>query len=180
MPRTKKVENAEVQETVEQAKEVKESAAPKRVIDSNTPVEIMNNTTGTVVFVNNRTQAKWKLVGYGAIDEMLVSDLKNMRSSSASLLLDGYILILDDDVIEHLRLQKLYENILKPEDVDNFFKQNDVKMREILKKCPKGMKELLFEKAKEKVKNNDPDMDYNSKKRVFEEELNIRFDDFIR
>lgn len=150
---------------------------PKHVIDSNTPVEVMNNTTGKVVFINNRTQAQWNLDGYGAIDEMLVSDLKNMRSSSASLLLDGYLIILDDDVIEHLRLQNVYENIIQPEDIDNFFKQTDVKMREILEKCPIGMKQLLFHKAKEKVQNNDPDMDYNSKKRVFEDAFNIKFDD---
>jgi hypothetical protein len=154
--------------------------SPKRVIDSNTPVDVMNNTTGTVIFVNKRTQAEWKIEGYGSIDEMLVSDIKNMRSSAASLLLDGYLLILDDDVIEHLRLQNVYKNIIKPEDVDNFFKQNDVKMREILEKCPNGMKELLFTKAKEKIQNNDPDMDYNSKKRVFEDIFNIKFDDILR
>jgi hypothetical protein len=154
--------------------------SPKRIIDSNTPVDVMNNTTGTVIFVNKRTQAEWKIEGYGSIDEMLVSDIKNMRSSAASLLLDGYLLILDDDVIEHLRLQNVYKNIIKPEDVDNFFKQNDVKMREILEKCPNGMKELLFTKAKEKIQNNDPDMDYNSKKRVFEDIFNIKFDDILR
>lgn len=153
--------------------------SPKRVIDSNTPVDVMNNTTGTVIFVNNRTQARWKIESYGAIDEMLVSDLKNMRSSAASLLLEGYLLIMDDDVIDYLRLGKVYENIIKPEDVDKFFKQNDAKMREILEKCPKGMKELLFEKAKDKIQNNDPDMDYNSKKRVFEDIFNIKFDDII-
>jgi hypothetical protein len=111
---------------------------------------------------------------------MTVSDLKNMRSSSASLLLEGYLIILDEDIVDHLRLQNVYENILKPEDVDNFFKQNDVKMRDILEKCPKGMKELLFMKAKEKVKSGHPDMDYNSKKRVFEDIFNVKFDDVIR
>jgi hypothetical protein len=154
--------------------------SPKRIIDSNTPVDVMNNTTGRLVFTNNRTQAKWAFDGYGAMDEMLVSDLKNMRSSSPSLLLESYLLILDDDVIEHLRLQKVYENIIKPEDIDNFFKQNDVKMREILDKCPKGMKEVLFMKAKEMIINNHPDMDYNSKKRVFEDIFNIKFEDIIR
>jgi hypothetical protein len=154
--------------------------SPKRVIDSNTPVDVMNNTNGTLIFVNQRTQAQWKLEGYGAIDEMLVSDLKNMRSSAASLLTEGYLIIMDDDIVEHLRLQNVYENIMKPEDVDNFFQQNDVKMREILEKCPKGMKELLFIKAKEKIQKNDPTMDYNSKKRVFEDIFNIKFEDIIK
>jgi hypothetical protein len=154
--------------------------SPKRVIDGNTPVDVMNNTTGTLIFINQRTQAKWKLEGYGAIDEMLVSDLKNMRSSAASLLLEGYVIIMDDDVVEHLRLQNVYKNIIKPEDLDNFFKQNDVKMREILEKCPRGMKEVLFMKAKEMIQNNHPDMDYNSKKRVFEDIFKIKFDDVIR
>jgi hypothetical protein len=53
-------------------------------------------------------------------------------------------------------------------------------MREILEKCPKGMKELLFLKAKEKIKNNDPDMDYNSKKRVFEDIFKVKFEDIIK
>lgn len=172
-PSTKK--EVEVAEEVSQ-KEV----LPKRVIDSNTPVDVMNNTTGTLVFINQRTSAKWTIEGYGAFDEMTVSDLKNMRSSSASLLLEGYLIILDDDVIEHLRLQDVYENIIKPEDMDNFFKLNDVKMREVLTKCPKGMKELLFHKAKEKIQSNHPDMDYNSKKRVFEEVFNIKIDDLTK
>lgn len=180
MPRVS-TKTKETEVTVEAVKApVKQVTAPKRVIDSNTPVEVMNNTTGTLVFVNKRTQAEWTIEGYGAFDEMLVSDLKNMRSSSSSLLLDGYLLILDDDVVEHLRLKGIYENIIKPEDIDNFFTQSDVKMRKILEKCPKGMKELLFQKAKEKIENNSPDMDYNSKKRVFEDIFNIKFSDIIK
>jgi hypothetical protein len=53
-------------------------------------------------------------------------------------------------------------------------------MREILEKCPKGMKELLFMKAKEMIQSNDPRMDYNSKKRVFEDIFKIKFEDIIK
>lgn len=151
----------------------------KRKIDGNTPVLVMNNTTGFVIFINKRTQAEFLIEGYGNFEEMLVSDLINMLSSARALLNEAHLIILDDDVVEYLRLQKVYENILKPEDVDNFFEQNDVKMREILTKCPRGMKELLFDKAKELVRSNHPSMDYNSKKRVFEEMFNVKFDDLI-
>lgn len=170
----KEVEVKEVE-----AKEEVKVEQPKRKIDGNTPVTVMNNTTGFVSFVNKRTQAEWLIEGYGNFDEMLVSDLMNMRSSSPALLNEGYLIILDDDVVEHLRLQKVYKNILKPEDIDTFFKQNDVKMREILAKCPRGMKELLFDKAKEMVKSNHPYMDYNSKKRVFEDIFKVKFDDLL-
>jgi hypothetical protein len=162
--------------------EVKVETKPKveeRKIDGNTPVLVMNNTTGFVSFVNKRTQAEFLIEGYGNFEEMLVSDLINMRSSSPALLNQGYLIILDDDVIKYLRLEKVYENILKPEDIDEFFKQNDVKMREILEKSPRGMKELLFDKAKEMVEQGHPDMDYNSKKRVFEDLFNVKFDDLL-
>lgn len=162
-----------------ETKEVVSEKQPKRNIDGNTAVLVMNNTTGFVSFVNKRTQAEFLIEGYGNFEEMLVSDLINMRSSSAALLNEAHLIILDDDVVEYLRLQKVYENILKPEDIDNFFKQNDTKMREILSKSPRGMKELLFDKAKEMVKSNHPDMDYNSKKRVFEETFNVKFDDLL-
>lgn len=170
----------EVNDEVILEKEQIKVEVPKRQIDGNTPVLVMNNTTGFVSFVNKRTQAEFLIEGYGVFEEMLVSDLINMRSSAPNLLNHGYLLILDDDVVGYLRLQKVYENILKPEDIDHFFKQNDVKMRNILDKCPRGMKELLFDKAKEMVQSNHPDMDYNSKKRVFEDVFNIKFEDLLR
>jgi hypothetical protein len=159
--------------------EEKQPKVEKRKIDGNTPVLVMNNTTGLLIFVNKRTQAEFVIEGYGNFEEMLVSDLINMRSSAPALLNEGYLIILDDEVVDYLRLNKVYENILKPEDIDTFFKQNDAKMREILTKCPRGMKELLFDKAREMIKSGHPDMDYNSKKRVFEEVFNVKFDDLL-
>lgn len=173
-----KIVKEEVKQVTQQVIEPIPQVKPQRPkIDGSTPVEVMNNTTGIVVFKNSRTQAKWILNGYGSFDEMLVSDLTNMRSTSPGLLNNGHLIIMDEDVVKYLRLDKIYDNILEPEDIDNFFDLNDVDMKETITKMPRGMQELLFEKAKERIENNDPSMDYNSKRRVFEELFDKKFDE---
>lgn len=150
-----------------------------RKIDSNTPVRVVSNYAGIVFFKNTQTQAKYEWEEYGTFYDLFYADVLNMRNSASGLLLDGYLIIEDEDVIKQMMLQDLYKNILKSNEVDGFFKQTPKKMKEQLKKMPKGMKELLYAKAKEKVQNNEKTMDSRAKQRVFEDEFGVKFEDEI-
>lgn len=118
-------------------------------LDRNLLIPVMNNTTGTLIYISKKTGAEWKMQGYGAVDEMELGELITMKSAHPKFLNQPWLIILDDEVVEYLGLTKLYENVLKPEELDEFFDLPIDEMESIMKKAPMGMKQLIASKAKQ-------------------------------
>lgn len=60
---------------------------------------------------------------------------------------------MDDDAVEYLGLKKLYENVIKPDDMENLFTLPDDRLEEVLRKAPTSVKQLVADKAKQMVDN---------------------------
>ncbi|HEY8805860.1 MAG TPA: hypothetical protein VIM42_12300 [Clostridium sp.] len=176
MPRAKKVmpkEDIIVKEVKVSEPPIKK-VVPKKV-DKDDYVDVVNNTTHILSFVNSRTTGEWMIEGgYGARDVMQVSDLVTMKSNQSKLLLEGWLVIDDEDVVNHLRLTELYKYLIKPDNIDVFFKSSESKMQEIVSKQPKGTKDLLAEMAKIKIENGE--FDSITKQRFLENLLGVKFD----
>jgi len=145
-----------------------------RIIDKDDYVDVLNNTTKILVFVNSRTTGEWIIEGYGARDVMQVSDLITMKSNQSKIILDGWLIIDDEDVVNYLRLGELYKTLIKPDNIDEFFKLPELEMKEIVSKQPKGTKDLLAQMAKIKIDNGE--FDSITKQRFLENLLGIKFD----
>lgn len=140
---------------------VKTSAIKTRVqLDRNMLVPVMNSTLGEVYYTSKQTGREWAMLGYGDIVEIELAELTYMKSAHPRYLNKPVIIIIGDhaeEVVEYLGIQKLYENILTPDDLENFFRQNIdyKKLVEMLKKFPDGMKQLIIHTAREKIEAND-------------------------
>jgi len=145
-----------------------------KTIDKDDYVDVLNNTTNTLVFINSRTTGEWTLDGYGTRDVMQVSDLITMKSNQSKILLEGWMVIDDEDVVNYLRLGELYKTLIRPDNIDDFFKLSEAKMSEIVSKQPKGTKDLLAQMAKIKIDNGE--FDSITKQRFLENLLGIKFD----
>lgn len=125
----------------------------RKTIDKSAVVEIMNNTSGRVHYASKKTGAEWHFLEYGAIDEIEVSELITMKNAHPRYLKEPWLLILDEDVVEFLGLSSVYENVLTPDELEDFFKMRPQKVSEILSKMSTGMKEAVLDRARQKYED---------------------------
>jgi hypothetical protein len=117
-------------------------------IDRFETIPVMNITSGSLVYASRKTGAEWLFQEYGDIEYMEFQELLTMRSSQRRFFDEPFILVMDDDAVEHLGLTKMYENIKSPEQIDEIFKLNQADFQEIVEKSPKGIKHLIVSRAK--------------------------------
>jgi hypothetical protein len=154
------------------AKEVKEEPKKeKRVVNRDDLVTIMNTTTGRVLYTSKKTGAEWSFSDYGDTDEIEVSELITMRNAHPRYLKEPWLLILDDDVVDYLGLTPLYENVLNPDELDEFFKLPEEQMKAIIEKAPRGIRQLIVSVANRKIANKS--FDSLSKIQLIEETFKI-------
>lgn len=123
-------------------------ASQKKEIDRFENIAVMNVTNGTLIYTSRKTGAEWIFSEYGDIEYMEFQELLTMRSSQRRFFDEPFLLIMDDNAVEHLGLTKMYENIRNPEQIDTIFKMNQREFEDVVEKSPKGIKHLIVSRAK--------------------------------
>lgn len=148
----KQANKVEAEEAVVTQVEVTETKKEKRKLQRNDLIPVMNYTSGLLVY-EARDGRGWRFENYGDTDEMELGDLITMKNSQPRLLNEPWLLILDEDAVEYLGLSKLYERVVKPDDVENLFKLPENKLEEVLTKAPLSVKQLVADMARQMVDN---------------------------
>lgn len=174
----KAVVKKEIQEEVEvKIPEKKEDTKPeKRTFDKYDDVEIMNNTTGRYGYTS-RSGFSLEMEEYGDTLSVPFGELKTMRSTQKRHIEDAFIVILDEDAIKELKLEKLYESVLDNEGVEEVLHDSDrghERLGKMLPKMSKGMREVVAEIAIRKFNSGEL---YDMRiKKVLEDNLKIKID----
>ncbi|HBN04396.1 MAG TPA: hypothetical protein DD434_01215, partial [Bacteroidales bacterium] len=92
----------------------------------------MNNTSGNLFYRCPKTNSVFDLYEYGDTDYITVDQLLAMNNSNRKILKELWIILLDvitegveiEDVWTYLGVDNLYNDIIKPEDVDGFIKKS--------------------------------------------------------
>jgi hypothetical protein len=147
----------------------------KQQLDKNMLVTVANFTTGGLTYVNPRTGMQWRWVGFGATDDIELSELITIKSSQPKFLTEPWMLVLNDDVVEVLGLSKMYENIIKPDEFDRIYALPIDQLETILVNAPTGMKQVIALKAKQMIANGE--FDSIQKQRLIEKVLNIKLEE---
>jgi hypothetical protein len=164
-----KVEQEKSEPIVKETKEAPKKE--KRVVKRDDEVTIMNTTTGKVEYVSKKTGQSWTFLEYGETDVIEVSELVTMKNAHPRYLKEPWLLILDDDVVDYLGLSQLYENVLNPDELDQFFNLPEDQMKSIIEKAPRGIKQLIVSVANRKIANKS--FDSFSKINLIEETFKI-------
>ena len=143
----------------------------RKQLDRNMLVPVCSFVVGLLYYKSERTGAVYRFTEFGARDDIELFELQSMRSSMPRFLTEPWLIILDDEVAEHLALTDLYEKILKPQSLDKLFKAKSSKMRTILENAPKGMKKVVAARASQLAQAGK--FDSMSKRRIIEETCNV-------
>jgi len=143
-------------------------------------VPVTSNYTGNLIFVSKKSQGysvEW--VEYGMTEYMEIGELLSMRNTDLRFYKDNWIVIGDtdeyscDDIYKFLKVDKYYENVYTPEDIDSFFTLTPNEMIKEIAKLSVGMKECIAVKAQSMI--NDGILDSNKKIDVLSEALKVEF-----
>nr|WP_156736251.1 hypothetical protein [Mycobacterium sp. E3298] len=122
----------------------------KRKLDENTLVNVVNNTNGVLYYKSPRTQRDWRFENYEDEDVMELHELRTMSASFKRYFEDNWIRILDDDVIEYLRLGRYFEKTMTSEELDQMLDKSVDELKEFLDKSSSNVKSLILAKARER------------------------------
>jgi hypothetical protein len=126
-------------------------------IEKDRQVAIMNVTNGSLLYRSMKTGAEYRFEKYGDVEYIELSELLSMRSSKRIYLDEPLLLILDEEIVEHLNLTKQYEKFSKFSDIDKLFDLPNIQFKELVENSPIGFAHLIVSKAREKMVNGELD-----------------------
>ena len=94
----------------------------KEKIERDELIEVMSITNGEVIYINPRTKEEYSWSEFGDIKDVPFAELIEIKSRYPKFLTQPWLYILDDRAIEHFGLTEFYKTIIKPEDIDEFYK----------------------------------------------------------
>lgn len=173
-PKKETVEKVEAKtsETATEETPKKESKPKQRRLEKNDDITVMNNTTGRYGYTS-RSGFAVEMNEYGDTETIPFGELETMRSSQKRHIEEAFIVILDEDAVKQLRYEKLYENVLDEDGVEEVL-EDHVRLEKMINKMPKTMRETVGAIASRKFKNGEL-FDMRVKK-VLEDNLKIKID----
>jgi hypothetical protein len=149
------------------------NAAPKRKkIDKDEEVVCRSVVSGELIYTSRRTNMTVEWDEYGTIQYLTVEELMTMKSQQKSFLTKPWIIIEDEDVVDYLGLRPIYENIVPLDDLEYYIVNTDLnKLRADIQKAPRGIKDLITDKARAMITNEE--LNDIRLIRVLNQELNI-------
>lgn len=95
-------------------------------------IDVINYTTGKCIYINPRTGTEYIWDGFGDIQPVPFGDLVVMKASKPKYMTEPILIFNDEEIIKHFGLTKLYKNILKPDEIENFYNMDEEDMVEFL------------------------------------------------
>lgn len=163
------------QSSADEMKEQFEIPEPPKKIERDRMVTVMSGVHGKLIYKNKQNGQKYVMNRFGDYVYLEYQELQMMRSSQPKFIENAWIIILDDEVVDAMGLKDKYKGILQPKELKWFFKLSPEKIKSRLEEAPQGVKELVYRKAREMVKDGSLD----SKKRIeaIEKTLNADLED---
>lgn len=133
-------------------------------LDKDLEVVVVNLTSGTFVYNDEKTLSRYVLTGFGDETTMTIEELQNMKSRRRAFLENMWIVIVDvldnnynvEDVIKYLRLENAYNYGIEAEYVDKFIIESDPNKFEIfIGNTDTAISKRICERAIQLYRNED-------------------------
>jgi len=146
--RKEETERIKAELQAEMKENIAETKTIRPQIDRYRHVPVMNVTNGTLVYVS-RNGAEWVWEGYGAVEDIEYHELQTMKSSQRRFIDEPFIIILDEEVVSAMGLERQYEKLDREQlqSLDVIFKLRQEEFEKTLKSLPKGIQHSVITRA---------------------------------
>ena len=151
--KTTKTDTKKKDDIKEEVKDTPKKRKTVKQIDRNELIPCKNVCDNIVVYVSQRTGLKYRWSNYGDVEYIEFGELITMNSSYPKFLREPWIIPEDEDVIEALNLDKIYEKLIPLDEIEDFFTQPLDNIKNAIKKAPKGNQEALVIRAIKMIKD---------------------------
>lgn len=136
---------------------------------------MMNCRTGTVSYHSERTNKTWQYNKFGDQDTMEYAELITMNNNYPTYLQDGWLIVLDKEVQDELKLTDKYRNILTPDNADEIFDLSLEALERFVDALPEGQKASFVNIAQDKYEKDE--IRQHQVVKFIENKFNFRFED---
>lgn len=118
-------------------------------------IPVKSITFGGLTYKARSTNAIYRWNNIGAVEYMSVAELNEMNNYKRSYLNKPLVILLDERAIKKFRLQPVYENVAKINNLKDLFKKDmSIIERTIDTALDVNMRDILISKARQMIKNN--------------------------
>jgi hypothetical protein len=158
------IEKLEPKETVatkpkvEKKEEVKKDMMPQRVqarkIDMDELIRVVSLKTNSLIYLS-KTQVGYQIEWdeYGSEQWVEYRELITMKNSQTAFFKKNWI-ICDMDVLQALKVDQYYKDMIDLEDIESIFANPLDKLEQIISVSSAGIKQLIFDKALQMYKED--------------------------
>ncbi len=146
-PKESKPKEPKAKENIDKLIESTVESEKKKQRDMNELVSVICITNNPLVY-ESKNQAGYRIDWDGYLQENWIEykELINMRGSQRAFFEKPWI-ICDWDVLVDLKVDHYYKNIIDLENLDDVFKKSTEELEQTLKIVPKGIKDLIVDRA---------------------------------
>lgn len=138
-------------------------------------INVMAGINGNLIHYSPVGNGVFKFNGFGQRQTMPYKELKAINNLVRGTLEEGWIIILNRDLIIEFNLEEEYTKFLTPKKIDEILLMSTSDLTKTIKELPKSMQTTLIDTAK--AKYNAGTLDRASVIKVFEELYDISFED---
>lgn len=150
--------------------EKKEPLKPK-AFDPDQVVTVYNGFQGRLVYKSRRTGEEFVWDGFGAEQDMEISELKSARSSSKKYFINNWFMFDDPEIVDYLGMKQYYRFALDINGFDSVFEKDAAELEDAISKISDGQKKSVAYRAKQLIA--DGTIDSNRKIAVLEKCLGV-------
>lgn len=146
-----------IKNEMEDAKKLEEVKNTRKEFKDDDLISVMNGLSGGLTHRSEISGRVWRFRDFGVIDKIPYSEILRINSNSPKVFTEGWLIILEKQIVEDFGLTEIYKNILTPKNIDQVFKKDLDELSIVLKNLPKGSRQVFFNKAKDSYSKGELD-----------------------
>jgi len=130
--------------------EEKKQFTPK-AFDPNQIITVRNGFQGRLVYRSKKTGERFVWDGFGAEQDMELSELKSARSSSKKYFINNWFMFDDPEIVDYLGMAQYYKFALGINDFDKLFEKSADEIKKTIGRLSVGQKKSVAYRAKQLI-----------------------------
>lgn len=138
-------------------------------------INVMSGINGMLIHRSRDTGKEYRFNGFGQIRKMEYKELVNIRNLTPKSFDEGWLVILNKDIIKDFGYEEMYENMLTPKNIKEIFSKDADEVRDFVTQLPRSMQVTIVDTAREMYRNGK--LDKKSIIDVIQNTFDISLDD---
>lgn len=122
-----------------------------KAFDPNQIVTVRNGFQGRLVYKSPKTGERYVWDGFGAEQDMEVSELRAARSSAKKYFINNWFMFDDPEIVEYLGMTQYYKFALDIDGFDSLFDKSPEDINKIIARLSNGQKKSVAYRAKQMI-----------------------------